>query len=104
SPVVYYPLDLPSFPTRRSSDLGRCFNLRNLTSNFRAPQRWARAKCASVGRWRARKRPPLSPLPPPKKTKAPVSTRVSNKIAPERSEEHTSELQSRENLVCRLLL
>src|SRR5690606_41819249 len=25
-------------------------------------------------------------------------------VAPERSEEHTSELQSRENLVCRLLL
>src|SRR5690606_39666035 len=27
-----------------------------------------------------------------------------NRIPPERSEEHTSELQSRENLVCRLLL
>src|SRR5690606_14060333 len=29
---------------------------------------------------------------------------VENKICPVRSEEHTSELQSRENLVCRLLL
>src|SRR5690606_41315712 len=39
--------------------------------------------------WRAlRPDRPLSPLP----------------AGPERSEEHTSELQSRENLVCRLLL
>src|SRR5690606_40982292 len=30
--------------------------------------------------------------------------RSKSKIPPERSEEHTSELQSRENLVCRLLL
>src|SRR5207302_4538143 len=28
----------------------------------------------------------------------------SNRMRPQRSEEHTSELQSRENLVCRLLL
>src|SRR5690606_41761570 len=33
-----------------------------------------------------------------------AETGISNEIEPERSEEHTSELQSRENLVCRLLL
>src|SRR5690606_40850705 len=34
----------------------------------------------------------------------PASTSFSAKPLPPRSEEHTSELQSRENLVCRLLL
>src|SRR5207302_4237774 len=34
----------------------------------------------------------------------PVSGTVQPQLAAERSEEHTSELQSRENLVCRLLL
>src|SRR5690606_40277510 len=47
-----------------------------------------------------RKQKPRSPhqrqLPAPSRTRPP--------IGPLRSEEHTSELQSRENLVCRLLL
>src|SRR5690606_41626967 len=46
-----------------------------------------RAQAASVGRWLA------SRLAPP--------LRVLSSPAPRRSEEHTSELQSRENLVCR---
>src|SRR5690606_41385711 len=33
-----------------------------------------------------------------------VAVELDRKIVPPRSEEHTSELQSRENLVCRLLL
>src|SRR5690606_39785072 len=33
-----------------------------------------------------------------------VGTDMARPLEPERSEEHTSELQSRENLVCRLLL
>src|SRR5690606_35931142 len=33
-----------------------------------------------------------------------IGAKVNNKLVPIRSEEHTSELQSRENLVCRLLL
>src|SRR3712207_8687738 len=37
-------------------------------------------------------------------TKTPRRIRGSLAIAPERSEEHTSELQSRQYLVCRLLL
>src|SRR5207302_10600195 len=38
-------------------------------------------------------------------TKIPTSTRtITSFISSTRSEEHTSELQSRENLVCRLLL
>src|SRR5690606_41944878 len=42
------------------------------------------------------------PSPPPSSTSAPTSGSCTPPTA--RSEEHTSELQSRENLVCRLLL
>src|SRR2546430_4647601 len=38
------------------------------------------------------------------RTEAPSSASVSNNTAVSRSEEHTSELQSQSNLVCRLLL
>src|SRR2546427_6931210 len=44
--------------------------------------------------WRAPRRPPA----PPRRSRA------SGPTAPGRSEEHTSELQSQSNLVCRLLL
>src|SRR5207244_11763443 len=48
----------------------------------------------SAPRWaRVRRRPP----PPPKRSPKP-------KKSPKRSEEHTSELQSPDHLVCRLLL
>src|SRR5436309_6007572 len=69
--------DLQSFPTRRSSDLPRA----------------------------------SAPAPTPAGTPSPTPTptpawRWASAMAsrPARSEEHTSELQSRENLVCRLLL
>src|SRR5690349_23651160 len=73
--------DLHSFPTRRSSDLAparrlaQCARLRGL-----AP--------ASAG---------AVPLPIPRHPSATTRSRP-------RSEEHTSELQSRRDLVCRLLL
>src|SRR5690606_42157982 len=71
-----YPVypDLRTFPTRRSSDLAPA----------RAPPRRRRRRAGGAA-------------PPPR----PSACRRS--CAP-RSEEHTSELQSRENLVCRLLL
>src|SRR5690606_42158802 len=79
--------DLHSFPTRRSSDLGRpppraspAFRGRSATAASRA--------CGPVRTevyWAGR--------------------RPASRIGmPARSEEHMSELQSRENLVCRLLL
>src|SRR5690606_40283967 len=84
---------LPSFPTRRSSDLGRgpaaaqahagpgCGAARRGSGpRARRDNAADRARCRRA-RWAA-----------PRATVAP------------RSEEHTSELQSRENLVCRLLL
>src|SRR5205085_3294746 len=69
------PRGLHSFPTRRSSDLPR-----------RDPSGGgARSSAPAPGRSRGHRRPSAPPCPP-------------------RSEEHTSELQSQSNLVCRLLL
>src|SRR5690606_40156367 len=87
---------LHSFPTRRSSDLRR-------SSRRSAPA--ATSSCSSTrstpssgpGRPRVRSTPRASSS----RCSPAVSSRPSG---PRRSEEHTSELQSRENLVCRLLL
>src|SRR5690606_41553249 len=75
------PPHRPSFPTRRSSDL--C-----LGRNYRA---------------HAEERGEEVPQAPIFFTKAPTCV-IGPGEAIERSEEHTSELQARENLVCRLLL
>src|SRR5690606_41716921 len=69
---------LHSFPTRRSSDLARrAVRLLSTRGAADLDRSRARGPCSDCPRWWRR-----SP----------------------RSEEHTSELQSRENLVCRLLL
>src|SRR5690606_41573417 len=86
---------LPPPPTRRSADLrrppGRGYGRRGGPGS-----RWRSGQAAPGPADRSAAvsdRPPRSaPVPP-----APVPTGA-------RSEEHTSELQSRENLVCRLLL
>src|SRR5690606_41219177 len=94
--TVHRP-DLPYYPTRRSSDLCRQF---------------------PVGRYRLRCRPGLTETRAGRPLKQVGFTRpgqcgitkqgnpsLGRPIPPAvRSEEHTSELQSRENLVCRLLL
>src|SRR5438270_11687409 len=78
--------DLHSFPTRRSSDLPS------------VPTRAARrVRSSAVGpdsaaAWRVPHRA------------TPAATRARNGFQRMRSEEHTSELQSQSNLVCRLLL
>src|SRR5690606_40726227 len=103
SPFAFYsprtPRPLPSFPTRRSSDL------------FPVPDRMP-----EIGRVQQLARRVLPPvhvnLPPWASGPAgqnvdPLDRRHLNDLQAERhgrSEEHTSELQSRENLVCRLLL
>src|SRR5690606_40037870 len=92
--------DLPAFPTRRSSDL----RVEEGAGAHRLPRRgrWALLLGAvSTGEEAAGGAPdgahrrvfprqPASGQPPA--------------LNAQRSEEHTSELQSRENLVCRLLL
>src|SRR5206468_12831261 len=84
---VYLPTPtLHSFPTRRSSDLGPS----SITSTA-APAR--RRTTGRGGSKQTRKR-----CAPARCSRSPRSSRRC------RSEEHTSELQSRSDLVCRLLL
>src|SRR5207302_9467883 len=82
-------LVLLSFPTRRSSDLEEvCVFLRALLRHLRGPI------IALLDNSTTHKGEPLEKL-----------RRQHPRLTIEhRSEEHTSELQSRENLVCRLLL
>src|SRR5207249_7671508 len=89
-----HPRDLHSFPTRRSSDLGRRYSCGGTYSRTDLGRKlsWHRdhhsfrrhfelsSQCAQQRRSHPRRRPGA------------------------RSEEHTSELQSRFDLVCRLLL
>src|SRR5439155_24629636 len=79
---------LHSFPTRRSSDLG--------TGTV---PRCTGPACSPSARCRPRTRAPKTAPGPP-----PSPHRPAPPPARERSEEHTSELQSRGHLVCRLLL
>src|SRR5690606_41662628 len=82
------PPVLPPFPTRRSSDLRPGGPLRLRRPGSRLPPLRCTLRRA-IRRRRAGQQTYASPR---------LSAR------PSRSEEHTSELQSRENLVCRLLL
>src|SRR5690606_41962491 len=84
---------LPSFPTRRSSDLNAAS-----ISSFQAPVEliFSSRSALVFAKWACR---PSSKAPS-------LLTGTSRRACTptSRSEEHTSELQSRENLVCRLLL
>src|SRR5688572_32710775 len=75
--------DLHPFPTRRSSDLP----WPTLAPMARSSWKPKRVSRSDGGTTPAREPPIMSPFK-----------------APPRSEEHTSELQSQSNLVCRLLL
>src|SRR5690606_41261112 len=94
---------LPSFPTRRSSDLvtsrsmialaepGSCF------SGFLAEFLFAADRAYMfIGSRDGDNRPEAAAVL--------TASNFGPLTMPNRSEEHTSELQSRENLVCRLLL
>src|SRR5690606_41581918 len=86
--------DLLSFPTRRSSDLGAPSSPPARPAGAILRRSLIKLKVtgsrASISR--------ISPSPPRWAPRPPEPRRN------DRSEEHTSELQSRENLVCRLLL
>src|SRR5690606_41322779 len=84
--------DLLSFPTRRSSDLRAQFTLSLILCCFSRD---------SIRDTAASSTPLYS-----RHLRVESSARLSMMVraSHERSEEHTSELQSRENLVCRLLL
>src|SRR5207302_11465233 len=95
---------LPSFPTRRSSDLSRF-------ARHCSTHAWSRFRHASTATWKSSRQFALHV----RKFCFAVSLHWATPVgfgcsggpqarAHTRSEEHTSELQSRENLVCRLLL
>src|SRR5690606_41837054 len=93
-----HPHHLP-FPTRRSSDLTwapptATSTTATLLKATRCGPSSSRASCS------------LRPSTPRRSGRPPSgsSTGAPRRTSRSRSEEHTSELQSRENLVCRLLL
>src|SRR5690606_39360994 len=95
---------LPSFPTRRSSDLREtspCLPPHDAAAGWQALPDW-KYRVYPARNWRAQTpyrvlHPLKFPLTLPFRE---IALAWSNSH-PLRSEEHTSELQSRENLVCR---
>src|SRR5690606_41742432 len=80
-----FHIDLNSFPTRRSSDLFIfCSTIAEISGGVNALSTFGTFTCT---------RPCAS-----------VTISYGTRLLSSRSEEHTSELQSRENHVCRLLL
>src|SRR5690606_42136755 len=89
------PRQLPSFPTRRSSDLLHFTNGRGCLQPVHL--RHGDVHQDQTGRGRAKGLDRLPAVLDDPEGQAGFTEDL-------RSEEHTSELQSRENLVCRLLL
>src|SRR5205085_3696257 len=90
---------LHSFPTRRSSDLASSNRDRSCRSTRKATRRNRRAvRRSDSAHQQARNCPDW------RSTAAAAACDISPIRTITRSEEHTSELQSQSNLVCRLLL
>src|SRR5207247_5040999 len=97
-----HPSPLPSLPTRRSSDLLLLVVLVELVLQDHVQHVVGTAEeCLRVGD--VVERAPRAPLPG-KRPQAVRLARAGLAEPEDRSEEHTSELQSRVDLVCRLLL
>src|SRR5690606_42064692 len=95
-----HPRDLPSFPTRRSSDLRAFGHVRSARNTPKV----AALGLIVVRRSRRRKRADSSGYFVTVSAASIIGNLGELDSPNGRSEEHTSELQSRENLVCRLLL
>src|SRR5207249_11556145 len=96
------PSDLPSFPTRRSSDL--CTRSRAVSLGASSSSYDTRVFDARIGHVKANR---LRTSPSPIVVSHDRPSGGMMQVSPpnlNRSEEHTSELQSRFDLVCRLLL
>src|SRR5207248_11067418 len=91
-----HPRELPSFPTRRSSDL--------IIGLFHGHQMVAPRLHDRAGRDSHESEQPLSVVGPASRDDQRARHHASLLGHDERSEEHTSELQSPYDLVCRLLL
>src|SRR5690606_40800723 len=94
------PPHLPSFPTRRSSDLPDSYFHRYADLDSEQSAKTA------AGIWNEINKPNLLKNILPTRFRADLILEKGSHhfVKSVRSEEHTSELQSRENLVCRLLL
>src|SRR5206468_12361011 len=92
---------LPPFPTRRSSDL---FNpARWAEASAQSPRVYCLGECfAAPAKGQTHPRPPVKVFSRHGIVLGRIAAGGARSIA--RSEEHTSELQSRSDLVCRLLL
>src|SRR5690606_40144891 len=87
-----------------SSDLSMSAAVRSGSLVLAISSTWARVSVATLSRW-GRAEPDLMPAAFLMSTVAGGVFMMKVKLlSANRSEEHTSELQSRENLVCRLLL
>src|SRR5690606_40302222 len=97
SPHASLPHHPDPFPTRRSSDLDRQraedIVQETLLRAWRNAHKLSSSGVASVRPWLVTVARRIA-----------IDQHRSERARPSRSEEHTSELQSRENLVCRLLL
>src|SRR5690606_41049671 len=89
-PTELYPLSL----TRRSSDLSALAEPMRLSSSA-APSETPSFSCSRIRCWQHSQTV---------KCGSSAGSHSGSSASRPRSEEHTSELQSRENLVCRLLL
>src|SRR5699024_12830385 len=97
-------VDLPLFPTRRSSDLlhSICvFNVCVCVCSFQSCHLIAKAKQGLV--LPVQLPPELYNFNPLENNSQPVVSKLPSVSPTPRSEEHTSELQSRFDIVCRLL-
>src|SRR5699024_12131804 len=95
---------LLSFPTRRSSDLASCSGSLPTTCRSTASSEtdafgWRLPSATCIAHSKATANDTTSPI-----GTAPCSVAIDWLVPTVRSEEHTSELQSRFDLVCRLLL
>src|SRR5690606_41740125 len=98
------PLHLHSFPTRRSSDLLSKFALNSEQASHRLDVERMENQVKLSGGRRCKTCCILKPSPPviPVLYSVNINKKAGRQSPGLRSEEHTSELQSRENLVCRL--
>src|SRR5207244_7425675 len=100
-PLFFFPQSshthyINSFPTRRSSDLLKYHNIPTLSGSCQRV--FVSNRCSSsdwIWIWDVERRP---------SSVRTLQYRLRKRHAPTRSEEHTSELQSPDHLVCRLLL
>src|SRR5207302_10742268 len=98
------PRYLLSFPTRRSSDLGSASNVTGVTISLRLRRDLLPREVTGYTPTQGPQCSKLFSSEPSRSQRSRCLPHLPWPSLKTRSEEHTSELQSRENLVCRLLL